>query len=166
MTAKGIPKSDPAGRSRSQGQAADSAETCKRIFSKDRQEWCVSQLVSPLSASQKGRSMKFISAFALALLMAGTASAGQLSVQTVGFFSHGHDSSCAPSCAAPCAPSCAAPSAPSCAAPCAPSCAAPCDTCSSAPACDGCQLEEMSMFDKVMDIERRKNKWLLGLIGR
>lgn len=88
--------------------------------------------------------MKFISAFALALLMAGTASAGQLTVQTVGFFSHGYDgySSCAPSCAAPCAPSCAA------------------------PACGCCEPEKTSMFEKVMEIERCKNKWLLGLIGR
>jgi len=114
----------------------------------------------PLSASRKGRSMKFISAFALALFMASTASAGQLTAQTVGFFSHGHDaySSCAPSCAAPCAPSCAAP--------CAPSCAAPCDTGCPAPAGGCSEVQKISIFEKVMDIERRKNKWLLGLIGR
>ena len=96
--------------------------------------------------------MKFISAFALALLMASTASAGQLTAQTVGFFSHGHDaySSCAPSCAAPCAPSCAA----------------PCDTGCPAPAGGCSEVQKISVFEKIMDIERRKNKWLLGLIGR
>ena len=88
--------------------------------------------------------MKFISAFALALFMASTASAGQLTAQTVGFFSHGHDaySSCAPSCAAPCDTGCPAPA-------------------------GGCsEVQKISIFEKVMDIERRKNKWLLGLIGR
>jgi hypothetical protein len=27
-------------------------------------------------------------------------------------------------------------------------------------------VQKISIFEKVMDIERRKNKWLLGLIGR
>ena len=87
--------------------------------------------------------------------------------------------SCAPSCAAPaaccnsCAPSCAAPAsccdscAPSCAAPCAPSCAAPCDPCCECPpVCCPCPPKKKGFFSCIMDVERRKNAWLLGLIGR
>jgi len=112
--------------------------------------------------------------------------------QTIGYSLHSDScgcSTCAPSCAAPCdtcAPSCAAPCdtcAPSCAAPCdscAPSCAAPCDACAPTcaapcetycdcccpePVCCPCEPEKKCLFDKIMDIERRKNRWLLGLIG-
>jgi len=96
--------------------------------------------------------------------------------------------SCEPTCAAPaacgnacgnacCEPTCAAPASsccnscePTCAAPaacCEPSCAAPCNTCGGHEGCGGCcQPKKKSCFDKIMDIERRKNKWLLGLIGR
>ncbi len=78
---------------------------------------------------------------------------------------------CEPVCCAPAEPSCCAPcesaccnAEPSCCAPCEPSCAAPCDSCGSAPACC-CRPKKKSLCDRIMDIERRKNRWLLGLVG-
>lgn len=106
----------------------------------------------------------------------------QVLAQTVGYSLHSNEcgcSTCAPSCAAPapccdtCAPSCAAPvpccdaCAPSCAAPCAPSCAAPCNTCCECPpVCCPCPPKKKGFFSSIMDVERRKNNWLLGLMGR
>lgn len=113
----------------------------------------------------------------------------QFPAQTVGYSLHSDEcgcGTCAPGCAAPapcydiCVPSCAAPApccdscAPDCAAPapccdsCGLGCAAPCDPCHACcdcpPVC--CEPPQKGFFSRMMDIERRKNNWLLGLIGR
>ena len=73
-----------------------------------------------------------------------------------------------PSCCAPAEPSCCAPAEPSCCAPAEPSCCAPeacCEPTCAAPS-DCWQPKKDGLFSRIMNVERRKNNWLLGLIGR
>lgn len=88
---------------------------------------------------------------------------------SAGLFSHNHSVGCAPSCAAPVGNCVTAPAStyyaqPACAAPvnCAPAtvvCGDPCVSCNGACSCEqkGCVR---SFFDKIMDLERRKNQCL------
>ena len=93
----------------------------------------------------------FLSAAMMVLTISSSADAGLF-----GLFESKSGCGHEPSCCAPaecCEPTCCAP-AQAC---CEPSCAAPSNC---------CQPKKKGFFARIMDIERSKNKWLLGTIGR